>query len=149
MRLRTKLFLTWAAIQPLLWIPAFWSIQRTVQARFDQMAHESFEGTKRGLEGMEKERIARMQQAGRLVMSIPELRALIAEQSYELNADNLTSLKERLDNLEELVGASFVTVLNRDQLCIAQSHTAPWLTVDNANEYFATAPQPSALFRLI
>ena len=78
-----------------------------------------------------------------------ELRALIAEQSSELTADNLSSLKERLDHLEELVGASFVTVLNRDQLCIAQSHTAPWLTVDNANEYFATAPQPSALFRLI
>ena len=149
MRLRTKLFLTWAAIQPLLWVPAFWSVQRTVQARFDQMAHESFEGTKQGLEAMQRERIARMRQAGRLVMSIPELRALIAEHNFELNPDNLTSLQERLDNLEELVGGSFVSVLSRDQLCIAQSRSAPWTTLANVNEYLATSPQPSALIRLI
>ena len=120
MRLRTKLFLTWAGIMPLLWAPAFWSIQKTVQARFDQMAQESFDGTKRGLEGMQRERIVRMRQAGRLVMSIPELRALIAEQSYELDAANLSSLQERLDSLEEVVGASFVSVLSGNQRCIAQ-----------------------------
>ena len=36
MRLRTKLFLTWAAIMPLLWAPAFVLIERTVQGRLDR-----------------------------------------------------------------------------------------------------------------
>src|ERR1051325_3199379 len=118
MRLRTRLFLTWAAIMPLLWMPAFWSIRHTVQSRLDQMAREAFEATRQGLQGMQKQHVAQMRQAGRLVMSIPELRALIAEQNYELSAENLTSLQERIDSLEELVGASFVSVLSRDQHCI-------------------------------
>jgi signal transduction histidine kinase/CheY-like chemotaxis protein/HPt (histidine-containing phosphotransfer) domain-containing protein len=149
MRLRTKLFLTWAGIMPLLWIPAFWSIQRTVQARFDQMAQDAFEGTTQGLEGMQKEQIARMRQAGRLVMSIPDLRALIAEQNYELSADNLSSLRERLNYLEDLVGASFVSVLTRDRVCIAQSRRSPWPTLEKVNEYFRDSQQPAALLRAI
>src|SRR4051794_13801512 len=121
MRLRTKLFLTWSTIMSLLWVPAFWTVQRTVQGRFTEIARDRFEGTKRGLAGMQREQIERMRQAGRLMMSIPDLRALIAEHNSELSAENQRSLRERLDNLEGLVGASFVSVLNQDRRWIAQS----------------------------
>src|SRR5580692_12043820 len=99
MRLRTKLFLTWAAILPLLWAPSFWFIERTVRGRFDQMARMNFDETKHDFQEMQKERIAGMRQAGQLVMSIPELRALIAEGSSEISAENMASLQERLDYL--------------------------------------------------
>src|SRR5687767_14579852 len=105
MRFRTKLFFAWAALMLPLWVGALVSVQRVMQSRLERMAGESFAGIKHGLDGAQKERIARMRQATRLVVSIPELRALIAENNYELSETNLDSLQERLDTIAELVGA--------------------------------------------
>ncbi|HUB25288.1 MAG TPA: histidine kinase dimerization/phospho-acceptor domain-containing protein, partial [Tepidisphaeraceae bacterium] len=149
MRLRTKLFLIWSAILPLLWVPSFWSVERNVRVRFDQIAQEDFDETKRDFRQMQKERIARMRQSGQLVMSIPELRALIAENGDEIDADNMASLQERLNYLKELVGVSFLSVLNRDGRCIAQSADAPWKTPAEASRFNATAPQPSTLIQQV
>jgi signal transduction histidine kinase/CheY-like chemotaxis protein len=149
MRLRTKLFLIWSAILPLLWVPSFWSVERNVRSRFDEIAQEDFDETKRDFRQMQKERIARMRQSGQLVMSIPELRALIAENGDEIDADNIASLQERLNYLKELVGVSFLSVLNRDGRCIAESGSAPWKSAAEASQYDATAPESSTLIQQI
>ncbi|HWB53351.1 MAG TPA: ATP-binding protein [Tepidisphaeraceae bacterium] len=145
MRLRTKLFLTSASILALLWVSAFFSIRHIVKTRFDQMARDNFTDTKRGLEQLQDQRIAQMRQAGRLVMSIPDLRALIAEQNSELDEANRSSLQERLDYLKNLLGAGFVSVLNNDEQCVAQSRQAPWPSPAQANVFNSTSPEAKAL----
>ena len=149
MRLKTKLFLWSVGAMLLLWFGAFSLIQNVVRLRIDQMAQEAFEGTNQSLAEMQKERVERMQQAGRLVMNIPELRALIAEQNYELSEENRASLKERLDHLEGVIGARFVCVLDGRQQVIAQSGGSPWGSLDQINRYRVESPQPAALIRSV
>jgi signal transduction histidine kinase/DNA-binding response OmpR family regulator/HPt (histidine-containing phosphotransfer) domain-containing protein len=132
-----------------LWIGALISVQRVMHERLERMASDSFSGIKHGLEGAQKERIARMRQATRLVVSIPELRALIAEHNYELNADNGNSLQERLDTISSLVGASFVAVLDRRQVLIAQSKNPAWASLAELNDYRNRAAEPAALIRSV
>jgi signal transduction histidine kinase/CheY-like chemotaxis protein len=145
MRVSTKLFFTSAAAVLLLWLGAFALIQNVVRLQIEQMAHEAFEGTKQSLATMQAARIDRMRQAGRLVMNIPELRALIAEQSGELTDANRASLSERLDYLRGVLGASFLCVLGNHADVTAQSTGSPWPTVDQANAYCGATVQPAAL----
>ena len=149
MRLRTKLFLTFAITLLVLWVGAFFLIQRAVRSRIDQMAQEEFEGTKQGLAELQQDRVERLQEVGSLVMNIPELRALIAEENFEISQDNLASLKERLDHLQGVVGASFLAVLDARQKVIAQSNLAPWSSAEEMNQFCASAPQPAALIRTV
>jgi signal transduction histidine kinase/CheY-like chemotaxis protein len=145
MRLRTKLFLTSASILVLLWVSAFFSIHHIVKTRFDQLARDNFSDTQRGLEQIQKQRVAQMRQAGRLVMSIPDLRALIAEQNSELSEANRLSLQERLDYLKNVLRAGFISVLNNQEQCVAQSHDAPWSTTAQADQFNTSSPQAKAL----
>jgi two-component system sensor histidine kinase/response regulator len=145
MRFRTKLLLAWAALMLPLWLGAFWSVQHIVRDRLDTLAHESFTGTRHGLDGIQQERIARLRQAGWLLASIPELRALIAEHNSELSAQNVASLQERTDALGKLVDAGFVLVLNSNQNFIAQSSSSPWSTLDQLKAYRVESTQAAAL----
>ncbi len=54
------------------------------------------------LDAVQAERLKQMRQACWLVMNIPQLRALIAEESAELSHSNVESLTERLDGLSEV-----------------------------------------------
>ncbi|MBV8781335.1 MAG: HAMP domain-containing protein, partial [Phycisphaerae bacterium] len=149
MQLKTKLFLTSAIAIVLLWLAAFFLVQRVVAARIDQMALEAFAGTRQQLAARQKAGIDRMRQAGRLLMNIPELRALIAEQNYEISDENRASLKERLDHLQGVVGASFVAVLDARRNVVAESRQAPWANVDQMQQFCSDAPESSALIRNI
>jgi hypothetical protein len=110
----------------LLWSGVFYAVQGPLQSNFDRSSHRSFVATKSALSRMQEERSARMRQACSLVMQIPELRALIAEHSYELQAGYSSSLEERLDHLTEVVDAGFVCALGPDAMLIAGSRLTPW-----------------------
>ena len=141
MRLRTKLFLTWGGLVLMLWAGTLWPVQRTIASNFANVASEGFAGTKQSLDAVQAERVKRMRQACWLVMNIPELRALIAEHNYELSADNLSSLEERLDSLTDMIGVSFVCVLDNRGNLIAQNRQSPWPTLKGLQDYFAQSPQ--------
>ncbi|HEY7118669.1 MAG TPA: response regulator [Tepidisphaeraceae bacterium] len=147
MRFRTKLFATWAGLVLLLWAGTLWPLQRTIASSFDQLASDAFAGTRHSLHGLQAERTMRMRQACLLLMNIPELRALIAEQSFELSEDNRASLVERLDDLTKLVGASFVCVLDGRGTVIAQAQRSPWRTLAELSQYVHASPQAGAFVR--
>jgi signal transduction histidine kinase/DNA-binding response OmpR family regulator len=149
MRLRTKLFLIWGGLVLLLWAGTFWPVQRTIASNFAHVASEGFAGTKRSLDAVQAERVKRMRQACRLVMNIPELRALIAEHNYELSQDNLSSLQERLDSLTSMIGVGFVCVLDNRGNLIAQNNKSPWPTLGDLQNYFVQSPQADGLVRRV
>jgi signal transduction histidine kinase len=149
MKLHTKLFLTATCAVLVLWLSAFWMIHHVVAVRIEQMAHEAFEGTKQSLAELQNERVGRMQQAGRMIMNIPELRALIAEQNFEITPENVASLKERLDHFEGVVGVSFVALLNGQQQLVAESKHAPWESMEEANGYCTSMVQPVSLIHSV
>ena len=107
MRFRTKLFLSWVLLALGLWGCAFFAIRRSVEQSFSHMADETFTGIDRGLHNLYLDRVNSMRQACQLVVNIPELRALIAEQNFELSQENQASLRERLDYINGVVGATF------------------------------------------
>jgi hypothetical protein len=107
MRFRTKLFLAWSAVVLLLWAATLWPVQQLIWSSFDRMAAANFTGTRQSLHSLQAEQINQMRQAGSMVMNIPELRALIAEHSFELKPENAADLQERLDNFTEIMGANF------------------------------------------
>ncbi len=84
MRFRTKLFILWIATVLLPLAGMMWPLQRMLRSSFERMASAGFAGTGESLASLQAERVSRMRQAGALVMSIPELRALIAEHNYEI-----------------------------------------------------------------
>src|SRR5271168_1808189 len=129
MRLRTKLLLSWGLLVLLLWAGSLWPVQRMIDANFSRVAHEEFDGTKRSLNALQVEHEQRMRQACRLVMTIPELRALIAENNYEVSPENRASLEERLDSLTETIGVNFICVLDNRKNLIAQNQQSPWSTL--------------------
>src|SRR3990172_9095868 len=108
MRFRTKLFIAWVGLTLVLGGGAYWAIRRSVKESFDQLDRQTFAGINRGLRHLYLERIAGLQQACELVVNIPDLRALIAEQNLELVRDNQESLCERLNYLNDVVGATFI-----------------------------------------
>src|SRR5579862_3538120 len=103
MRFRTKLFLMSTAAVVALWACSLWPIQRTIESSFEHSANTSFAAARLGLLTVQKEHIDRMCQIGGMLMEIPELRALIAEHNYEISAENLVSLRERLNNLVDVM----------------------------------------------
>src|SRR5215470_800329 len=98
MRFRMKLFLAWGILVLALYAASLWPVHTTIANSFNRIALEGFAGTKQSLRDFQAEQVMRLRQECALVMNIPELRALIAESSAELEPKNLESLQERLDN---------------------------------------------------
>ena len=145
MKLRTKLFLSWGALLLVMWGMILWPIGRTVRSNFAKISNDNFVGIQHSLYAVQNERIARMRQACSMVMNIPELRALIAEHNYELSRDNLASLQERLNDLTDVVGVSFVCVLDNRGNLIAQNQQSPWPGLPELEHYLKTSPQAVSL----
>jgi len=86
MRFRTKLFISGGATVLLPLAGMAWPVGRTLHSSFDRIAAASFcRQPDRARASLQSERVSRMRHAGALVMSIPELRALIAEHNYEIS----------------------------------------------------------------
>ena len=136
MRFRTKLFLSWVALALGLWGCAFFAIRRSVEQSFSHMADETFAGIDRGLHNLYLDRVNSMRQACQLVVNIPELRALIAEQNFELSPENQASLRERLAYINGVVGATFTCALSASSASVAQSEGSPWSSLADLNAFF-------------
>ncbi len=149
MRLRTKLLLSWGLLVVLLWAGSLWPVQRTIASNFARLANEGFDGTRRSLNAMQAEREQRMRQACRLIMTIPELKALIAEQSGDVKAENRASLEERLDSLAEKVEVNFLCVLDNRGELIAQNDQAFWPTLPVLNKFLGESAPAKALVRQV
>ncbi len=145
MKLRTKLFITWSSMVLALWGGTLWAVHRAVDASFSRVASDAFMRTRRGLIAFEIERMRRMQQAGKLVMNIPELRALIAEDSVELSEENRHSLAERLDDLAPVVGAELVAVVGAGGTLIESNRGSPWGGTRELGEYIKGSETARAL----
>lgn len=145
MRFRTKLFLSSSLIVLLLWAGTAWPIQRTIWSSFDRMTAVTFAATRQSLGSLQAERVARLRQAGDMLMNIPDLRALIAEHNTELATQNVESLQERLDNLAQLLDSQFVCVLDARGFVIAQNVYSPWPNVQKLTDFLANSPQARAL----
>ena len=145
MRFRTKLFAASSCVVLALWAASLWPIERMIASSFERMAESSFTGTRQSLQSLRAEHVSRMRQAGRMLMQIPELRALIAEHRFEVSAENMTSLTERLDSLSHVLDVSFICVLDADGGLIAQNDTSPWATIQEAQEYIRRTPQSKSL----
>jgi signal transduction histidine kinase/CheY-like chemotaxis protein len=140
MRFHTKLFLGWVALTLALWGGAFFAIRHTVEKSFDRMAAEAFVGVSRGLQDQTLERVNNTRQACELVVNIPELRALIAEQNYELGVHNQASLRERLDYVNGVADKTFVLALNGSATPVAQNGASPWSSLAELQEFLETSP---------
>jgi len=145
MRLRTNIIITWCGLLILLWAGTFWPVQWLIAANVRTAEDARFEQTLRSLRAAEAERIERMRQGCRLVMTIPELRALIAERRYEVSQENLGSLTQRLDALRELMDASCVCVLDSHGGVVAQNTSSPWPSLGELRSFLTESPQASAL----
>jgi signal transduction histidine kinase/ActR/RegA family two-component response regulator len=135
MRFRTKLFLSWVVLALGLWGCAFFAIRRSVEQSFNHMADETFTGIDRGLHNLYLDRVNSMRQACQLVANIPELRALIAEQNYELSPENQASLRERLAYINGVAGATFTCALSASSAPVAQSEQSPWSSLADLNTF--------------
>ncbi len=149
MRLRTKLLLSWGLLVVLLWAGTLWPLQHTIAANFAQMSAAEFDGTRRGLAALQTEHVQRMRQACRLIMTIPGLRALIAEQNIEISSENRSSLDERLDSLADTTGVNFVCVLDSAGRLVAQNRQSPWPTLGGLHDYLVDSPQAMALVQRV
>lgn len=145
MRFRTKIFLSWALLTVGLLGGTFVAIRRSVEQSFNRMADDTFVGINRGLQHLYMERVSGMRQACQLVANIPELRALIAEHNYELAPENLSSLRERLDNVNSVVGATFVCALNEAAAPVAINQHAPWRLPAELDGFIQQSPAALAL----
>ena len=145
MRFRTKLFVAWVGVMLVLWGGAFWGINSSVKDSFDKLDQETFAGISRGLREHYRDRVESLQDACELVMNIPDLRALIAEQNSEFAAGNESSLRERLNYLNEVVGADFVLALDEVGAPIAQNEQSPWETIDDLDTFLLDSSPATAL----
>ena len=136
MRFRSKLLICWALTVLLLLVGTLLPFTHAVQSSFDRLTDAGFAGARENVRRLRADEVDRMRQAGALVMNIPELRALIAEHNYELTADNLTSLQERLDSLSTMVGVTCVCVADARGVLIAQNSTSPWKTLAGVSAFF-------------
>ena len=147
MRLRTKLLITWGGMVVLLWAGTLWPVQQIIERGSANLASEAFAGARQSLDALQAERQRRMRQACRMLMNIPELRALIAEDNFEVSDENRASLTERLDGLTEIAGVTFVCVLDARGRLVAQNQTSPWKTLDGLRDYVAASRPARALVR--
>ncbi len=149
MRFRVKLLLWWAGVVILLLLGMLLPALHSIQVSFDRIADANFVGMRQSLHTLQAERVSRMREAGVLVMNIPELRALIAEHSYEVSTDNMASLQERLDNLAQLVDVDAACVLDDQGRLITQNHGSPWPMLKDLSTYLASSPESPALVQRI
>ena len=119
----------------LLYGATYFPVLRSIESSFDRVASHAFSETQRDLNTLAVERVRGMRQVADMVMNIPELRALIAEHNFEVSAENLASLQERLDNLAGIVGVNFVCVLDARGSVIAQNHVSPWKTLPDLQSF--------------
>ncbi len=147
MQLRTKLFLSSSAIVLLLWAGAWWPIQHLISANFNRLASTRFNEARQGLHSLQAQQVKQMNQVGTMVMEIPELRALIAEHNFEIAADNLASLQDRLDSIAAVIDARFICVLDSRGAVIAQNSQSPWGTTANLRTYISRSRQALPLVR--
>lgn len=147
MRFRTKLFLSWVALAMGVWGCAFFAIRRSVVQSFGNMADDAFAGIDRSLHSSYLDHVNRMRQACQLVVEIPELRALIAEQNYELSAANQASLHERLQYINNVVGTTFTCALGASGTAVAQSDRSPWPKVAELNSFLRQSTAAKALIQ--
>lgn len=145
MRFRTKLFVAWVGVMLVLWGGAFWAIHISVKDSFDEVDQETFAGISRGLREQYRDSVESLQDACELVMNIPDLRALIAEQNSEFAASNEESLRERLNYLNKVVGADFVVALKASAAPIAQNDKSPWATIDDLDTFLLDSSPATAL----
>jgi len=149
MRFRVKLLLWWAGVVILLLVGMLLPALHNIQVSFDRIADANFVGMRQSLHTLQAERVSRMREAGALVMNIPELRALIAEHSYEVSADNMASLQERLDSLAQLIDVDAACVLDDQGRLITQNHGSPWPMLKDLSAYLASSPEGPALVQRI
>jgi signal transduction histidine kinase/CheY-like chemotaxis protein len=149
MRLRTKLLLWWSGVVLLLVAGVLVPVLGIIDHSFQRIADTSFTGMRLSVHTLQTERVKRLRDAGEMVMNIPELRALIAEDDYEISAQNLSSLQERLDTYVKILGVEFACVLDDRGRLIAQNASSPWPKLKDLNDYFATEPEGPALVRRI
>ncbi len=145
MRFRTKVFFGWAALTLCLLTGTFFAMRRSVETSFARMSEETFAGINRGMRHLYLERVSSMQQACDLMVNIPELRALIAEQNYELSRENQASLQDRLDDVGRVVGATFVVALDRSAIPIAQNKQSPWSSSTKLSAYLKSSAAARSL----
>ena len=145
MRFRTRLFVSLIGMMLVLWCGAFWVVHRSVQNSFETLDRRAFAGIIRGLREHYNNRTESLLNACELVMNIPDLRALIAEQNSEFAADNVASLEERLSHLEGLIECDFVLAFDASLLPIAQSGRAPWPHVKQLDSFLVDSPPAEAL----
>jgi signal transduction histidine kinase/DNA-binding response OmpR family regulator len=149
MRLRTKLLLWWTGVVLLLVAGVLAPVLGIIDRSFQRVADSNFTGMRLSVHTLQTERMKRLRDAGAMVMSIPELRALIAEDNYEISAENLSSLQERLDTYVKILGVEFACVLDDRGRLIAQNGTSPWPKLKNLADYFEHEPEGPALIRKI
>ncbi len=145
MRFRTKIFLGWAALTLCLLTGTFFAMRRSVETSFARMSEETFAGIDRGMRHLYLERVSSMQQACDLMVNIPDLRALIAEQNYELSRDNQASLQDRLNDVSGIVGATFVATMDRSGIPIAENKLAPWSSPAELGTFLKRSPSARSL----
>jgi hypothetical protein len=109
------------------------------------MSEETFAGINRGMRHLYLERVNSMQQACDLMVNIPDLRALIAEQNYELSRDNQASLQDRLNDVSGIVGATFVATMDRSGIPIAENKLAPWSSPAELGTFLKRSPSARSL----
>jgi two-component system sensor histidine kinase/response regulator len=147
MRFRTKLALISTLGVLVLSACTIWPILGVIWSSFDHLASLNFTGMRQGLDSMQAERVSRMRQVGKLIMEIPDLRALIAEDNFEISSDNLASLQDRLNDLSHVVDVGFFCVLDSRGTLIAQNSSSPWPALSDARRYLAQSDQARSLVR--
>ena len=145
MRLHTKMFLVWGGFSLVLWAAALALIGRSMDDGFSRLAADSFATVRHGLAAVQEGRVARVRQASAMLMSIPELRALIAENNYEVSDTNVASLRERLDTLAVLADVDFVGVLDGHGEVVAKNGGSLWADLAALRHYAKATPEATAL----
>jgi putative two-component system response regulator len=129
----------------LLAVGSYWPIRGAILSGMDRESRQEFLGATKSLQTLQQQRLEEMRHAGELIMNIPELRSLIALKSSELDAGNIESLDERLDNFAPLLNVQFVCVLDGDGKLIAQNEQSPWPSLNELWTYLSKTPSPRAL----
>lgn len=145
MHRQTRVILTWGVLLILLWAAAFlsvrWAIGVHTRSADDARAHRAL----LSLWSAEAQRMQRMRQGARLMMTVPEMRALAGETHGGVSEENIGTLTGRLDALRALVDASCVCVLDSTAAAVAQNSGSPWGSLEELRSFLEHSPQASAM----
>jgi response regulator RpfG family c-di-GMP phosphodiesterase len=147
MRFRTKLFIIWATVVLLVAVGSYLPIRGIIATGMDRVAMAAFYGTEKSLRTLQSQQLLQLSHAGELIMNIPELRSLIALRSSELDANNISSLQERLDNFAPLLGVQFICVLNGQGQLVAQNQQSPWTTLEDLRRYLSQSDSARTMLK--